>query len=145
MRHVKGSSTLFARWQWAGLFAVLLLILLVAQFKQQPLPQVCLQADRHPCPDLLQAEIHIRYHDSKAAVTSICGDERSNACALRRARWHQAVCDIHLLKPASEALLNHELNHCRGWEHRGDSPEAYARPWELNERLVRARGRLRGH
>jgi len=145
MRQSSESSTLFKWWQWAALLAALLLILLAAQFARQPLSQVCLNADRAPCPDILQAEIRIRYHDSKATLTSICGDVRSNACALRRVRWHQAVCDIHLLRPASAPLLNHEMNHCRGWEHSGDSPEAYARPWQLNEHLIRARGRLRGH
>lgn len=145
MRQSSETSALFTRLQWGGLLAALLLILLAAQTARQPLSQVCRNADRDACPDILQAEIRIRYHDSKATLTSICGDVRSNACALRRARWHQAVCDIHLLRPASAPLLNHEMNHCRGWEHSGDSPEAYARPWQLNEHLIRARGRHRGH
>ena len=132
--------SLFTKQQWLVLFGILSAVLLAAWVGQPPRLKVCFHADRLPCPDLLRAEVRLRYHDSRATLTPFCTDGRSNGCALRRARWNKAVCEVHLLLPASEALLNHEMNHCRGWEHGGDTRAAYAQPWTPNWRLVRSRG-----
>ena len=138
-------KALFTRWQWLLFLAVLLVVLAWAWDQQPVMPEACHDAHRLPCPDLLGADVRIRYHDSKATLTPLCGDVRSTGCALRSVRWREAVCDVHLLQPASELLLLHEMNHCRGWEHDGDSQAAYARPWLPNGRLIRSRGRWWSH
>ena len=138
-------KALFTRWQWLLFLAVLLVVLAWARDQQPVMPEACHDAHRLPCPDLLGADVRIRYHDSKVTLTPLCGDVRSTGCALRSVRWREAVCDVHLLQPASELLLLHEMNHCRGWEHDGDSQAAYARPWLPNGRLIRSRGRWWSH
>ena len=127
---------------WVSLLSVLTLVLLLAGLHQSTRPEVCVRASYDLCPDLLRAEIRINKHVSRSVVMSICGDERSNACAIRRARWQRATCEVHVLLPEDPSVLRHELNHCRGWEHQGDSHEAYQRPWIPNWGLVRIRGDL---
>jgi len=129
---------------WAVLLLVLAVVALMAVFAPAPPLRGCLNADQRACPDLLEAQVRYRRHASRATLTPVCGSPRSNACALRRAHWQHVVCEIHLLNSVGDRVLNHELNHCRGWEHAGDTPEAYARPWIPNWRLIRSRGALGG-
>lgn len=127
---------------WILFMSLLALVLLIAELHQNTGPTVCLRASVELCPDLLKADIRIRKHTSPSVVMGICGDERSNACAIRWARWQRVTCEVHVLLPEDPSVLRHELNHCRGWEHQGDSKEAYEQPWIPNLRLVRTRGGL---
>ena len=127
---------------WILFMSLLALVMLIAELHQNTGPTVCLRASVELCPDLLKADIRIRKHTSPSVVMGICGDERSYACAIRRARWQRVTCEVHVLLPEDPSVLRHELNHCRGWEHQGDSKEAYEQPWIPNLRLVRTRGGL---
>lgn len=125
---------------WILFVSGLFLVLLAAAAHQNSRSEVCFRASHELCPDLLKAKIQINRHASRSMVASLCGDQRSNACAIRRARWQQVTCDVHVLSPEDPSVLQHELNHCRGWEHQGDTQEAYEQPWVPNWRLMQARG-----
>lgn len=129
---------------WLLLLLGLLLVTAMALFSPDPTLRGCLHANQRKCPDLLRAQIRFRRHDSKATLTPICGSPRSNACAIRQAHWQRVVCEVHLLDAVGEEVIEHELNHCRGWEHGEDTPESYLQPWTPNWRLIRSRGALGG-
>lgn len=105
-----------------------------------PGDQRCHQAHVQPCVDALGADITIHYHQNVAIVADLCGDLRSNACALRTFSFGSASCDIHILTDIPHHVLEHELNHCRGWDHAGDTKEAYEAPWHLNRDAWVVRG-----
>lgn len=128
---------------WVIFFSGLSLVLLLIGLSHKPSSEICVAAGNELCPDLLKANIRITQYASQRAITSVCGDNRSNACAIRRARWQRVTCEVHVLTPVDSDVLQHEMNHCRGWEHQGDSPAAYAQPWVPNWRLVKARGSVR--
>lgn len=105
-----------------------------------PGDQRCHQANEQPCVDALGADITIHYHQNAAIVADLCGDLRSDACALRTFSFGSASCDIHILTDTAHHVLEHELNHCRGWDHAGDTKEAYEAPWHLNRDAWVVRG-----
>ena len=127
---------------WVLFLGGLTLVLLFAGLYDKSSSEVCVSGGYELCPDLLNATIKIKKHDLPSMVAQICGDARSNACAIRRARWQRVVCEVHVLTPEVPGVLIHELNHCRGWEHQGDSQAAYGQPWVPNWRLVHARGHI---
>lgn len=101
---------------------------------------LCPNAHQEECPDLLQANIRIRWHDAAADLSAVCGNSRSTACALRTATWQQVTCDIHARRGIDESVMRHELNHCRGWDHRGDTVNDYRAAWRPNATLLRYAG-----
>ena len=133
-----------SRLRWlAPLGAVLSLALLAYIIIVDPAGpgnQFCEQANTQPCADMLAADTSVHYHQEATTLTSVCQNVRSDACALRTFSFGSARCDIHILAGAGEAVLEHERNHCRGWDHADDSPEAYAAPWHLNRDAWVVRG-----
>ena len=108
-----------------------------------PGDQRCQRANVQPCVDALGADVKIHYHQDPAIVADLCGDLRSNACALRTFNFSSARCDVHILSDTAHHVLEHELNHCRGWDHAGDTTEAYEAPWHLNRDAWVVRGAYR--
>lgn len=100
----------------------------------------CAHAHQAPCEDLLAPTIRVINHRDRASLLRYCPQPQNIACALRDISYASADCDIHILESAPEHILEHELNHCRGWEHDGDSLEAYLAPWHVNRRMWVARG-----
>ncbi len=98
---------------------------------------ICQDAHLKLCPDLIEAETVVRTIDNIKQLQEICKDPQSNACAIRSVRWERADCIIYIQPNANSAILNHENNHCRGWEHVQDSPEAYYEDWVPNHRILR--------
>ena len=128
---------------WVIFLSSLSLVLLLTSLSQKSSSEICVTEAYELWPDLLKAKIRITQYASQSTITSVCGDNRSNACAIRRARWQRVTCEVYVLMPVDSGVLQHEMNHCRGWEHRGDSPAEYAQPWVPNWRLVKARGSFR--
>lgn len=112
--------------------AAILLAYLILVDPMGPGAQQCVKADHEPCADLLGARTRIVEHATLSSLHAVCGDERSDACALRSFSFSSAQCVIHLGPNTSALVLEHEKNHCRGWDHAGDSHAAYARPWTVN-------------
>ncbi len=104
----------------------------------------CDHGDSEPCPDLLLATIRIVEEPNRDALSAICGDQRSDACALRRFRYDSAECTIHLWTKAPSSVLEHEMNHCRGWDHAGDTYADYRSPWHINRKGWLLRGMYLG-
>jgi hypothetical protein len=103
-------------------------------------PPICEEADQRPCEDLLQADIRVVVHQELSTLRAVCPHPESDACALRSASWGEAYCVIHQWTAVPEAIYEHEMNHCRGWDHDDDSAESYHRPWHVNRGLWLARG-----
>ena len=103
-------------------------------------PPICEEADQRPCEDLLQADIRVVVHQELSTWRAVCPHPESDACALRSASWGEAHCVIHQWTAVPEAIYEHEMNHCRGWDHDDDSAESYHRPWHVNRGLWLARG-----
>jgi hypothetical protein len=103
-------------------------------------PPICEEADQRPCEDLLQADIRVVVHQELSTLRAVCPHPESDACALRSASWGEAHCVIHQWTAVPEAIYEHEMNHCRGWDHDDDSAESYHRPWHVNRGLWLARG-----
>jgi len=103
-------------------------------------PPICEEAHQRPCEDLLQADIRVVVHRELSTLRAVCPHPESDACALRSASWSEAHCVIHQWAAASEAIYEHEMNHCRGWDHEGDTLVSYERPWHVNRGLWLARG-----
>lgn len=99
---------------------VLLFVVLPAQ------ADTCERADRNACADLLGAEITF----SKVGEETFeqkCG-ELSDACAV--VSITNRTCVIYYKTRALDKyVLEHELNHCRGWFHKGNNKRAYRNPW----------------
>lgn len=125
----------------ASLAALLLLPLLHQQFTGTGSQEIsCEQANIRPCADYLRAAVKYYRHSSRSSLAEVCGNNRSNACALRRVRWGKTECDIHIADTTPDSVIEHELNHCRGWDHQADSVVAYNQPWHLNTALVQRAG-----
>lgn len=103
-------------------------------------PPICEEAHQRPCEDLLQADIRVVVHQELSTLRAVCPHPESDACALRSASWGEAHCVIHQWTAVPEAIYEHEMNHCRGWDHDDDSAESYHRPWHVNRGLWLARG-----
>ena len=103
-------------------------------------PPICEEADQRPCEDLLQADIRVVVHQELSTLRAVCPHPESDACALRSASWGEAHCVIHQWTAVPEAIYEHEMNHCRGWDHDDDSAESYHRPGHVNRGLWLARG-----
>lgn len=103
-------------------------------------PPICEEAHQRPCEDLLQADIRVVVHQELSTLRAVCPHPESDACALRSASWGEAHCVIHQWTAVAEAIYEHEMNHCRGWDHDDDSAESYHRPWHVNRGLWLARG-----
>lgn len=116
----------------AASLAVLLFAVILWFDPTGPGNLVCHQADRHPCDDLLGAETRVITHPTRASLEPVCGHSLSDACALRTFSFEASRCDVHILSSAPAAVLEHERNHCRGWDHADDSEDAYGRPWHVN-------------
>ncbi len=124
----------------AVVFSCALLVYMGVMDPSGPGDRHCQQAHMKPCVDTLGADISIHYHQNASTVSALCGDVRSNACALRTFSFGSASCDIHILESVAHDVLEHELNHCRGWDHAGDTKAAYAAPWHLNREAWVVRG-----
>ena len=109
-------------------------------FHQDGSSQVCVGAHHSPCPDVLRAEISTVTHPDLDALRAACTLPEINACAMRIASWGEAQCVIHQLDSTPLEVFEHEMNHCRGWDHAGTTVEAYQTPWRLNRKLWLARG-----
>ncbi|MDG1065188.1 MAG: hypothetical protein P8O91_03135 [Luminiphilus sp.] len=140
MRQSASQHSIRVKPKWVLFLGGLSLVLLLAGLCQKSSSEFCVGGGHELCPDLLGATIRIKRYALPSMVAHICGDRRSNACAIRKARWQRVTCEVHVLTPEAPGVLQHELNHCRGWEHQGDSQEAYGQPWVPNWRLVHARG-----
>jgi len=103
-------------------------------------PPICEEAHQRPCEDLLQADIRVVVHEELSTLRAVCPHPESDACALRSASWGEAHCVIHQWAAVAEAIYEHEMNHCRGWDHDDDTAESYHRPWHVNRGLWLARG-----
>ena len=100
--------------------AVLLFVVLPAQ------ADTCERADRNSCEDLLTVEVTF----SKVGEDTFekkCG-KLSDACAV--VSITNRTCVIYYkTRSIDKYVLEHEMNHCRGWFHLGNSKSAYRRPW----------------
>ena len=122
------------------LFCPCLLLVYLFFFYQDESDQVCAGADRSPCPDLLRAEVSVVIHEGIDSLWAACVLPEIDACAIRTASWGEAHCVIHQLASAPAQVFEHEMNHCRGWDHEGTGVAAYAQPWQVNRGLWLARG-----
>lgn len=107
---------------------IVCLAAVVALFVVAPAAQSaeCLGADRHACDDLLEAEVFFKQVPSKKLIDR-CGF-RAEACAV--VDITNRVCTIYYATKSIDAyVLEHEMNHCRGWFHRGESKHDYRNPW----------------
>ena len=102
--------------------------------------QVCMGAYHSPCPDVLNTEISTVTHPDLDSLRAACALPEINACAMRTASWGEAQCVIHQLDSTPAEVFEHEMNHCRGWDHLGSGVEAYRQPWRLNRALWLAKG-----
>lgn len=109
-------------------------------FHQDGSRQVCLDAHQSPCPDVLRAEVFTVTHYDLDSLRAACALPEINACAMRTASWGEAKCVIHQLDSTPAEVFEHEMNHCRGWDHVGPGFDAYKQPWRLNRALWLAKG-----
>jgi hypothetical protein len=93
----------------------------------------CTDAHVSACKDLVGAEITFE-KVSNTKYKSVCGDN-TRACATLNVTTKQ--CTIYYrTRMLEQEILNHEMNHCRGWFHRSDREVTYSRPWvDLNTYL----------
>ena len=86
----------------------------------------CTNADTAACEDLIGAEVTFEKLNSRT-FDKIC-NPAADACATLNVR--RKTCTIYYkVRMPSSAVVEHELNHCRGWFHRGDNKRAHAKPW----------------
>lgn len=109
-------------------------------FHQDGSRLVCIDAHLSPCADVLGAEVSTVIHDDLDSLRAACALPEINACAMRTASWGEAKCVIHQLDSTPAEVFEHEMNHCRGWDHVGLGIDAYAQPWRLNRALWLAKG-----
>lgn len=107
---------------------IVTLIVLVNLFVLVPASAAdeCLRADRNACVDLLNADVTFS-KVGEGTFEKHCG-ELSDACAVVNISKRQ--CTIYYkTRSIDKYVLEHELNHCRGWFHKGNSKKAYRNPW----------------
>lgn len=99
---------------------VLLFVVLPAQ------ADTCENAHRDACEDLIGAEVTFE-KVGHITFSKVCSNNAA-ACAVVNISAKQ--CTIYYKTRTIDAtLLNHELNHCRGWFHKGHGKKANRRPW----------------
>lgn len=107
---------------------IVTLIMLVNLFVLVPasVADECLNAHRDACEDLSGAEVTFK-KVGHITFSKVCSNGAS-ACAVVNISAKE--CTIYYKTRTIDAtLLNHELNHCRGWFHVGHGKKAYRRPW----------------
>ena len=107
---------------------IVMLIVLVNLFVLVPasVADACLNAHHDACEDLLDAEVFFERVTAKRFI-EICGPE-AEACS--HVSITSKVCTIYYAnRVLDQRTVAHELNHCRGWFHLGNSKSAYRRPW----------------
>lgn len=88
------------------------------------------RGDREECLDLLNLPIEHYQWEHENSVAVQCGAVDVIGCAKIMADKDGLTrCVIHTIRYPRKELLMHEMNHCRGWQHRGDGKKAHARLW----------------
>lgn len=66
-------------------------------------------------PDLVGAKVEVVLYNYKSEVISACKVLEVEACA--ELNITKKECTIRAYKGNLRHVLNHEMNHCRGWSH----------------------------
>ena len=108
-------------------YFIMALIALVLLFVVAPAEATeCTNAHKTPCPDLVGAEVTFK-KIGQTRYESVCGDD-THACAVLNVTQKQ--CTIYYrTRFLEQEVIEHELNHCRGWFHPSDRKATYSRPW----------------
>ena len=86
----------------------------------------CINARYEACEYLLGAEVFFERVTADRFI-ELCGPE-ADACA--KVSITRRVCTIYYAHHVLDAhVVEHEMNHCRGWFHIGETKSAYRRPW----------------
>ena len=102
---------------------VLLFVVLPAQ------ADTCVRADRSACEDLIGAEVFFE-RVSRHQFVEACGVHPDHVYACARLNISRRQCTIYYTTRWLDAhVVEHEMNHCRGWFHRGNTERAHQRPW----------------
>lgn len=109
---------------------VLLFVVLPAQ------ADTCRNADKLACEDLIGAEVFFEKVPAKR-FKEVCGSDPREADACARLNISRRQCTIYYsTRTLDEHVVNHEMNHCRGWFHKGDSERAHKRAWVDYETFI---------
>lgn len=84
------------------------------------------RGDREDCQDLLNLPIEHYEWGQETAVAAQCGGFMAACAKIMANSEGMTRCVIHTLRYPSKKIMQHEMNHCRGWSHVRD---LHARPW----------------
>ena len=98
----------------------------------------CKNAHRFECPAFIDVEVEVKKVDKKTFKT-FC-DHKAEACANLRPASKSCVI-YHYIDKVPRDILKHEMNHCRGWFHYGDTERAHSKPWVDYKTYMSKRGR----
>lgn len=106
---------------------ILALVVFVMAFVVVPAEAAeCTNAYETACEDLVGADVVFK-KVRKTKFRRMCG-LRAEACAVLNVTQKQCTIYYHTRFIDSE-IVNHELNHCRGWFHQSDDQATYSQPW----------------
>jgi hypothetical protein len=108
-------------------YFIMTLVVLVMLFVVMPAKaDECVGAHNVACEDRIGAEVTFERIGSTQFI-DICGFD-VDACAVLNVTKKQ--CTIYYrTRYLEDYIVEHELNHCRGWFHIGDHSKAYKKPW----------------
>ena len=108
--------------------AILITLVGIAFMKGAParaeLPEC--RGDKRECVALIQPEVHVIELRSSMELESICG-RGAKGCAQIHAGFQ--TCTVYISTRAKKSTRTHEMNHCRGWNHKGDGHRNHRKPW----------------
>lgn len=84
------------------------------------------RGDRVDCPDLLNLPIEHYEWQSESSVMAQCGSFATACAKVMGDNNGLTRCVIHTLRYPQKKVLQHEMNHCRGWTHERQN---YRRAW----------------
>ena len=106
---------------------IMALVVFVMVFVVMPAEAAeCESAHLSACEDLIGAEVTFK-HVRKSEFRKVCG-LHADACAVLNVTAKQ--CTIYYYTRFLDSdVVDHELNHCRGWFHLSNDRSTYSQPW----------------
>jgi hypothetical protein len=116
------------RFEHGFVWFIVTLIVLVNLFVIVPASEAveCHGAHISACEDLVGAEVTFKQVGT-TSFQEVCGKD-VDACAVLNVTRKQ--CTIYYrTRYLEKKVLDHEMNHCRGWFHKQNRASKYNRPW----------------
>lgn len=106
---------------------IMVLVVFVMTFVVMPAEAAeCSNAHETACEDLIGAEVTFE-QVRKTEFRKTCGVQ-AEACAVLNVTTKQCII-YYYTRFLDSHIVDHELNHCRGWFHQSDDRSTYSRPW----------------